>query len=136
MHFKSKHAEYLNGLVPLPFLGLSIINFRDINLNILSLSTNSIEPGQTAQALYWWQRLNPFRSSTFRVKSKQDLSTDSALHFSQYWYFNKINIETRGPWWPWGRSPVYRPPDWGQFKPQGFYLNKLGRHPLEDVSCC
>jgi hypothetical protein len=24
----------LNGLVPLPFLGLSIINFRDINLNI------------------------------------------------------------------------------------------------------
>jgi hypothetical protein len=24
----------LNGLVPLPFVGLSIINFRDINLNI------------------------------------------------------------------------------------------------------
>jgi hypothetical protein len=24
----------LNGLVPLPFLGLSIINFREINLNI------------------------------------------------------------------------------------------------------
>jgi hypothetical protein len=39
----------LNGLVPLPFLGLSIINFRDINLNILSLSANSIEPGQTAR---------------------------------------------------------------------------------------
>jgi hypothetical protein len=27
------------------------------------------------------------------------------------------------------------PPERGQFKPQGFYLNKLGRHPLEDVSC-
>jgi hypothetical protein len=23
----------------------------------------------------------------------------------------------------------------GQILPQGFYLNKLGRHPLEDVSC-
>jgi hypothetical protein len=31
-------------------------------------------------------------------------------------------------------SPVYRPPERGQFKPQGFYWNKLGRHPLEDVS--
>jgi hypothetical protein len=39
----------LNGHVPLPFLGLSIINFRDVNLNIESLSANSIEPGQTAQ---------------------------------------------------------------------------------------
>jgi hypothetical protein len=38
----------LNGLVPLQFLGLSIINFRDINLNILSMSANSIEPDQTA----------------------------------------------------------------------------------------
>jgi hypothetical protein len=27
------------------------------------------------------------------------------------------------------------PPEQGQFKPQGFYLNKIGRHPLEDVSC-
>jgi hypothetical protein len=27
------------------------------------------------------------------------------------------------------------PPERGQFKPQGFYLNKLGRHLLEDVSC-
>jgi hypothetical protein len=26
------------------------------------------------------------------------------------------------------------PPERGQFKPQGFYLNKLGRHLLEDVS--
>jgi hypothetical protein len=26
------------------------------------------------------------------------------------------------------------PPGRGQFKPKGFYLNKLGRHPLEDVS--
>jgi hypothetical protein len=39
----------LDGLVPLPFLGLFISNFRDINLNIQSLSANSIEPGQTAQ---------------------------------------------------------------------------------------
>jgi hypothetical protein len=39
----------LNGLVPLPSLGLSIINFRDINLNISSLSANSIELGKTAR---------------------------------------------------------------------------------------
>jgi hypothetical protein len=28
------------------------------------------------------------------------------------------------------------PPERGQFEPQGFYLNKLGRHPSEDVSLC
>jgi hypothetical protein len=27
------------------------------------------------------------------------------------------------------------PMERGQFELQGFYLNKLGRHPLEDVSC-
>jgi hypothetical protein len=37
-----------NGLVSLPFLGLSIINFRGMNLNIYILSANRIEPGQTA----------------------------------------------------------------------------------------
>jgi hypothetical protein len=26
-------------------------------------------------------------------------------------------------------------PERGKFKPQGFYLNKLGRHPLKDVAC-
>jgi hypothetical protein len=35
--------------VPHPILELSIINFRDINLNVESLSANSIEPGQTAR---------------------------------------------------------------------------------------
>jgi hypothetical protein len=59
---------------------------------------------------------------------------------SSEWNRNVLTIfksiaYTRGPWWPWSRSPVYRPPERGQFKPQSFYLNKLGRHPLEDVSC-
>jgi hypothetical protein len=39
----------LNGFVPLQFSELSFINFRDINLNIKSLSANSIEPSQTAR---------------------------------------------------------------------------------------
>jgi hypothetical protein len=26
-----------------------------------------------------------------------------------------------------------RPPEQGQFKPQGFYLNKLGRHSVEEL---
>jgi hypothetical protein len=29
----------------------------------------------------------------------------------------------------------YDPLGWGQFWPHGFYLNKLDRHSLEDVSC-
>jgi hypothetical protein len=34
------------------------------------------------------------------------------------------------------KSRTNRPPEQGQFKPQGFYLNKLERHQLEDVSWC
>jgi hypothetical protein len=38
----------------------------------------------------------------------------------------------------WGSEVAHlyiEPPERGKFKPQGFYLNKLGRHPLEDISC-
>jgi hypothetical protein len=31
--------------------------------------------------------------------------------------------------------PYLGPTERGQFKPQDFYLNRLGRHPLEDISC-
>jgi hypothetical protein len=34
-----------------------------------------------------------------------------------------------------GPEVAYLWPERGQFKPRGFYLNKLGRHLLEDVSC-
>ena len=47
--------NFLNRLVNLPFLELSIINFGDIKLLILRWSANSIEPGQTVQCrLTWW----------------------------------------------------------------------------------
>ena len=49
----SKLLNFLNGLVHLPFLDLSIINFRDIKLKNWCWSPNSIELGKTA----WMCRL-------------------------------------------------------------------------------
>ena len=44
----NKYKTLNLGLVHIPFLKLSIINFIDIKMRILSWSVNSIEPGQTA----------------------------------------------------------------------------------------
>ena len=74
---------FLNGIIHLAFLELSIIIFRDIKDKTRSWSANILEPGQTAQmyrawsdcmdvqpvlALYWWQRLITFSSIRIRVK--------------------------------------------------------------------
>ena len=40
--------NFLNGIIHLTFLELSIVIFRDINMRTCSWSSNSIEPGQTA----------------------------------------------------------------------------------------
>ena len=39
--------NFLNGIIQLPFLDLSIIIFRDIKMITWSWSANSIQPGQT-----------------------------------------------------------------------------------------
>ena len=57
--------NFLNGIIHISFMELSIINFRDIKMR--TWSANSIEPGQTARmCLYWWQRSTTF-SSRIRV---------------------------------------------------------------------
>ena len=51
-----KLLNFLNGIIHLLFLKLSIIIFKDIKIR--TWSANSIAPGQTAGlALYQWQRL-------------------------------------------------------------------------------
>jgi hypothetical protein len=46
------------------------------------------------------------------------------------WVLTMINEKkTRGPWWPWGRSPVYRPPNpqrcRANFNPRAFICTNL-----------
>ena len=47
--------NFLNGIISLPFLALSIIIFRDIKM-------------KTYKALYWWQRLITFDVGRIRVR--------------------------------------------------------------------
>jgi hypothetical protein len=73
------------------------------------------------RALIWTNmvdiHLNMFRAKYLSSSSLHSLK-ENFLSF-YYMHIGKIN------------DPLGR----GQFWPQGFYLNKLGRHPLEDVSC-
>ena len=46
--------NFLNGIIHLPFLALSIIILRDIKMRTWSLSANSIEHGQTAEWCAGW----------------------------------------------------------------------------------
>ena len=48
--------NFLNGLVHLPVLELSIINVGDIKMKIWIWSANSIKPGQADLALYYLKR--------------------------------------------------------------------------------
>ena len=64
-HIQNKMPNFLNGIICLPFLELSVIIFRDIKMRTWSWSANSIETGETAWIcrLTWFQRLITFGSS-------------------------------------------------------------------------
>ena len=57
--------NFLNKIIHLPFLELSIIIFTDIKLKTWSLSASSVEPSRTAKK---WQRLITFGSSRIKIK--------------------------------------------------------------------
>jgi hypothetical protein len=73
-------------------------------------------------------RLEPILTPLFEQLGGHSLGDDSCL-ISKLWLFVFFKRRKKKLY-----LHIKDPPRQGQFLPQGFYLNKLGRHSLED-SC-
>ena len=80
--------NFINGIIRLPFLELSIFIFMDIKMRTWSWSNNcklSIEPQSHCTnlkadlALYWWQSLITSGSSRIRVKLSVSQASNCGL---------------------------------------------------------
>ena len=89
--------NFLNGIINLQFLGLSIIIFRDSRMRTWSSCiqqyrawSNCMDVQACLYILYWWQRLLTFCSGRIRIKSDINLLPHEVCHYSRPWIMQEF----------------------------------------------